>query len=174
MKTTITTAPVHAESWLRRACLGIGALGMSAAFLAAPAAMADPTDPAVPAVPAPPTVVATDTSTQQTAAEAPPAPTLAPTPAPVQHLSSPDNPPPGTTTTDPGAAPQGRLSYLRDLLHAMRTQEVSGSDALLLLTQRPLDANAAPPPGLPANPSGPVGTSAVPPSVDASAPAPAG
>lgn len=166
MKTTTNTA-VH--PWVRRTCLGFGALGVSAAFLAAPAAVADPADPVVPA---PPTVVATDTSTQQTSADAPPAPTPAPTPAPVQHLSSPDNPPPGTTTTDTGAAPEGRLSYLRDLLHAMRTQEVSGRDALLLLTQRPLDANATPPPGMSAGPSGPVGTSAVPPGVDTPTPTP--
>jgi hypothetical protein len=148
-------APVHADTWARRVCLGLGTLAVSTAFLAAPAAWADPADPADPALP---TVVATDTDTQLTSAA----------PAAVPHLSSPDNLPPGTTDTPP----QGRLNYLRDLLHAIRTQDVSGSDALLLLTQRPLDANATPPPGMSAGPSGPVGTSAVPPAVDASAPAP--
>lgn len=161
---TITTnAP---GTWVRRGRLGLGMLGVSAAVLAAPVAVADPADPVVPP---PPTVVAADASTPPVSPDASSAPT--PTPTPVQHLSSPDNPPPGTTTTPTGTAPQGRLSYLRDLLHAMRTQEVSGSDALLLLTQRPLDANAAPPPGMPAGPSGPVGTSAVPPATDAGAPA---
>ncbi|SRX82225.1 hypothetical protein [Mycolicibacterium parafortuitum] len=54
----------------------------------------------------------------------------------VPHLASPDNLPPGTTGA-PVATP-GRLGYLRELWHAMRTQEVSGGDALLLFTQRPL------------------------------------
>ncbi|WP_431232937.1 hypothetical protein ACQ856_26915 [Mycolicibacterium psychrotolerans] len=151
----------NAHVWVRSACLGIGALGVSAAILSAPMAAADPADPADPVVP---TIVAGDTG-------APPADVAAPAaPLPVQHLSSPDNPPPGTTTTGTDTAPQGRLSYLRDLLHAMRTQEVSGSDALLLLTQRPLDANAAPPPGMSSTPTGPVGTSAAPPAADAGAP----
>lgn len=155
----------NAHLWVRSACLGIGALGVSAAILSAPMAGADPAAPADPVVP---TTAAADTSAPP-ADESVPAPAAAP--APVQHLSSPDNPPPGTTTTGTDTAPQGRLSYLRDLLHAMRTQEVSGSDALLLLTQRPLDANAAPPPGMSSTPSGPVGTSAAPPAADAGAPA---
>ncbi len=141
--------------------MGLGALSVATALLAAPAAVADPTDPADPAVPIP---VATDTNPQVAAAA------LAAAPAPVQHLSSPDNLPPGTSAD--AIPPQGRLGYWRDLLHAMRTQEVSGSDALLLLTQRPLDADTAPPPGMPAGPSGPVGSSAVPPAADASVPAP--
>lgn len=155
----IMTSPVHADTWTRRVCLGIGALGISTAFLVAPAAWADPVEPADPAAP---TVVVTDANAQVAPAA----------PAPVQHLSSPENLPPGTSADAP--EPQGRLSYWRDLLHAMRTQEVSGNDALLLLTQRPLDADAAPPPGVSANPSGPVGTSALPPAVDAGAPVPAG
>lgn len=77
-----------------------------------------------------------------------------PAPEGVPHLASPDNLPPGTTTTP---VSQSRLGYLRDLWHAMRTQEVSGSDALLLLTQRPLSSGpqvaqpvAPPPPVAPA------------------------
>ena len=151
------SAPVHPDRWARRVCLGLGTLAVSTAFLAAPAAWADPADPTDPVVPIP---VATDTNTQA----------AAPAPTPVQHLSSPDNLPPGTSAD--AAPPQSRLDYWRDLLHAMRTQDVSGSDALLLLTQRPLDADAAPPPGMPAGPSGPVGSSAVPPAADASVPAP--
>ena len=45
--------------------MGLGALGVATAFLAAPAAFADPADPADPAVPIP---VATDTNTQVAAA----------------------------------------------------------------------------------------------------------
>jgi len=150
---------VKTAKWARRAGLGLGTLGIAAVFLAAPAAWADPDVPVDPAVPAP---VITDTN-----AQVPVIP--APAPAPVQHLSSPDNLPPGTSSE--AAPPQGRLGYWRDLLHAMQTQQVSGSDALLLLTQRPLDATTAPPPGVPADPSGPVGSSAVPPAADPAAPA---
>jgi hypothetical protein len=76
-------------------------------------------------------------------------------PTSVPHLSSPENLPPGTTDAPPDPN-QGRgLSYLRDLWHAVQTQEVSGKDALLLLTQRPMNADAAPPPGMPANPTPP-------------------
>ena len=74
----------------------------------------------------------------------------------VPHLSSPENLPPGTTETPIDQGQPRTLSYLRDLWHAVQTQEVSGGDALLLLTQRPLDANAAPPPGMPANPTPPL------------------
>jgi hypothetical protein len=80
----------------------------------------------------------------------------------VPHLASPDNLPPGTTTA-PVAPNQPRLSYLRDLLHAMRTQEVSGSDALLLLTQRPM--TSSPQTGQPVGPQAPVPV--VPPPADA-------
>ena len=44
------------------------------------------------------------------------------------------------------------MSYLRELWHAYQTQEVSGGDALLLLTQRPMDATSAPPPGMAVGP----------------------
>jgi hypothetical protein len=73
----------------------------------------------------------------------------------VPHLSSLENLPPGTTDTPLDAEPRG-LTYLRDIWHAYQTQEVSGRDALLLLTQRPMDANASPPPGMPANPTPPL------------------
>ena len=147
MKITMN-APVHIGTLARRISLGLGAAGVSVVFLSAPAAFADP---AAPIDPAPPTVVPADTGTQMTAAD----PSVAPTAIP--HLSSPDNLPPGTTDTPP----EGRLNYLRDLWHAIRTQDVSGSDALLLLAQRPMDAGATPPPGISAGPTGPVGSSAV-------------
>lgn len=66
----------------------------------------------------------------------------------VPHLASPENLPPGTSTTAPPST--SRLGYLRDLWHAMQTQEVSGSDALLLLTQRPM--TSSPKPGMAAGP----------------------
>ena len=105
-------------------------------------------------------------------------PAAAPAPAPladgVPHLPSPDNLPPGTTE-QPTDAPQGHgLSYLRDLWHAVQTQDVSGSGALLLLTQRPMDANATPPMGMspspqPATPADPAASL---PPLDPAAPAP--
>ena len=82
----------------------------------------------------------------------------APPPAEVPHLLSPENLPPGTSDV-PVEPPQGRgTSYLRDLLHAYQTQEISGKDALLLFTQRPLDANAMPTNGMPTGPQAPPGT----------------
>lgn len=76
----------------------------------------------------------------------PPPPVLAEQGTP--HLPSPDNLPPGTSEV-PVGPPQGRnLSYLREIWHAMQTQDVSFNEALFLLTQRPLDPGAAPPAGL--------------------------
>ena len=58
----------------------------------------------------------------------------------VQHLSSPDNPPPGTTSDEPVGPQSGpNVTYLKELWHAIQTQQVSKGDALLALTQRPLD-----------------------------------
>ena len=99
-------------------------------------------------------------------ADAPAVSVAAPVQAPaesVPHLASPENLPPGTSTTPP--ANTSRLGYLRDLWHAMQTQEVSGSDALLLLTQRPM--TSSPKPGMSAGPQ-----SAPPAPAPAAAPAP--
>lgn len=144
--------PVNISAAAGRICLGLGAAGAALALFSAPVAIADPADPVDPATP---TVVPADTGTQTASADPGAGPSAVP--AAVPHLSSPENLPPGTTDTPP----QGRLNYLRDLLHAIRTQDVSGSDALLLLAQRPLDANSAPPPGVSLGPTGPVGSSAV-------------
>ena len=54
----------------------------------------------------------------------------------VAHLPSPDSLPPGTTQAAPE---QQSLGYLRDLFHAVRSEDVSMKDALLLLAQRPMD-----------------------------------
>ncbi len=64
-------------------------------------------------------------------------------PAEVPHLTSPDNLPSGTTM-DEGALPaQGpNVTYLNELWHAIQTQDVTGKDALLALTQRPLTTPA--------------------------------
>jgi hypothetical protein len=166
---TITTnRAVHTDTLLRRAGLGLAALGVSAAFLAAaPAALADSTDPA-PApspvlVPAPPAVEPTDAAAQPVAAASS---QLADG---VPHLPSPDNLPPGTTDTPPQTR---SLGYLRDILHAIGSHDVSMNDALLLLAQRPMSATAGP--GQSPGPSGPVGSSAalpIAPAVPVDAPA---
>jgi hypothetical protein len=86
------------------------------------------------------------------------------TPTEVPHLSSPQNLPPGTTDqpTDPSQSTE--LGYLRELWHEVQTQNVSMKDALLLLAQRPLDANPVTPPGLPPGPQPPLSASPQPPS----------
>jgi hypothetical protein len=93
-------------------------------------------------------------------------------PAEVPHLASPDNLPTNTTmdeSTLPAQSPN--VTYLKELWHAIQTQDVTGKDALLALTQRPLTTPApdnvngpgpAPGPGaevapLPVDPAAPVG-----------------
>lgn len=110
----------------RRAPAGLGAL-IAMALLTAPIAGAEPIDPAGPSSPA--------------SVEAPPSPaSVEAAPAAVPHLPSPENLPPGTTQTAPE---QRTLGYLRDIWNTVRTEDVTMSDMLLLIAQRPM--NAAPP-----------------------------
>jgi hypothetical protein len=133
-------------------------------FTPIPTAFADPAGPPPP--PDQPTQPAAQPAAQPASAD------QAPVADGVPHLSSPTNLPPGTTD-DPSAPAQGpRMSYLRELWHAVQTQDVSGGDALLLLTQRPMDANAAPPAGLPPGPQA-QGHVPAPDSAPAPAPGPA-
>lgn len=113
--------------------------GAAAAMIfAAPSAGADPLAPE-PVLPVDPAVPAPEVPGEVVAAP----------PAEVPHLTSPDNLPPGTSA-EPVGPQQGRgVSYLRELWHAYQTQDVSGGDALLLLTQRPLNADSPPPAGAP-------------------------
>jgi hypothetical protein len=56
------------------------------------------------------------------------------------HLASPDNLPPGYTA-DPSqveGSSSPNVTYLKEIWHAIQTQDISGKDALLALTQRPL------------------------------------
>lgn len=90
-------------------------------------------------------VLALGFAPQAAANPADPDPVPAPTPAAAQsviqpegvpHLPSPDNLPPGATQT----APEHRnLSYLREIWQAVRGQNITMSDALLLIAQRPMD-----------------------------------
>jgi resuscitation-promoting factor RpfA len=85
-----------------------------------------------------------------------PAAALPPVPAEVPHLVSPENLPPGTVDELAPAPGQGpNTTYLREIWHAIQTQDISGKDALLALTQRPLttpDTPGGPPPNLPLGP----------------------
>jgi hypothetical protein len=120
---------------------------------AAPAVASSPA--AVPAVASSPAVPSPGPSA--TASVDPAAATNTATATPVSHLTSPQNLPPGTTD----AAPQAptRLGYLRDVLQAIRSEDVTMSDALLLLAQRPMDAKPTAGSSLAAGPSAPTGTS---------------
>lgn len=148
----------------------------AALWLGTPSAQADPDAP----TPPPPGPVPAEQSITTQAAAGDPVPAEQAPPTEVPHLSSPQNLPPGTTDV-PLDAGQGRTkSYLRDLWHAVQTQDISGKDAILLLTQRPLDANAMPTNGLPAGPQAPPGTPPPPgaptldaPPADGALPAPA-
>ncbi|MGW4098661.1 transglycosylase family protein [Mycobacterium sp. NPDC004974] len=91
----------------------------------------------------------------------------------VPHLASPQNLPPGTTTDSPSQIPgQGpNATYLREIWHAIQTQDISGKDALLALTQRPLSTPDSPggqAPNLPVAPMDP----AAPAPADAAVPVP--
>ena len=71
-------------------------------------------------------------------------------PAEVPHLSSLENLPPGTTEELEANSQYPNITYLRELWHAIKTQDVSGNGALLALTQRRLTSEGP-------QQSGPVG-----------------
>ena len=119
----------------RRAAAGLCAL-IALTLLTAPGAGADLIDLAEPSPPA-----AVEAPPPPAAVEVPslPAPVEA-APAATPHLPSPDNLPPGTTQI----APERRtLGYLRDIWNSVRTEDVTMSDMLFLIAQRPM--TAAPP-----------------------------
>ncbi|WP_370330615.1 transglycosylase family protein [Mycolicibacterium hippocampi] len=134
------------------------------AAVAAPPAPA-PVDPLAPladvAVPAPAYDIANQAVTGELAL-----------PEASPHLVSPDNLPPGTTV-DPALVPNEspNVTYLKEIWHAIQTQDITGSDALLALTQRPLttpDTPGGPPPNTPL----PVGADPAAPMPPVPAPAP--
>ncbi len=158
--------------------------GMAAALVAAaPQALADPPAPTPsPAPPAPPA------SAEVSAAAAPapdplPAPAPAPAPAPtesdgVSHLASPDTLPPGTTLDPTGRGNESpNISYLKDLWHAVQSQEISGKEALIMgLAQRGMNTpipNQVPGPNVPKAPAPPAPAPPAPPAPAAPAAPPA-
>ncbi|MCT7661871.1 hypothetical protein [Mycobacterium deserti] len=137
---------------MKKLSVAAGSLGVLAAVWLAPSALADPVVPAPPPPPPP-------TAAVQAAAGEPAAPPAEGVP----HLASPENLPPGYSMAPVGPQESSGVTYLRELWHAVQTQEVSGKDALLLLTQRPLDPGTAPPPGMSPNPTPPAPGQPLPP-----------
>jgi hypothetical protein len=129
----------------RRAAAGLGAL-IALTLLTAPGAGADPIDPAEPSSPA-----AVEAPSSPAAVEVPLSPVaVEAAPAATPHLPSPENLPPGTTQT----APERRtLGYLRDIWNSVRTEDVTMSDMLFLIAQRPMTAE---PPAAPSPVTAPV------------------
>ena len=94
-------------------------------------------------------------------------------PAEVPHLVSPDNLPPGATM-DPTALPaqSDNVTYLKEIWHAIQTQDITGKDALLALTQRPLTTPAPENVNGPGGGLGPVAEVPPPPPADPALPPP--
>lgn len=112
---------------------------LGAPMVIAPGAGANPTDPAQPPSPTAEVVPASAVGSPGNAPAMPDA---------VPHLLSPDNLPPHTTREPPE---RRTLGYLRDIWNTVRTEDVTMSDMLLLIAQRPMNAPApASPPAVPA------------------------
>jgi hypothetical protein len=141
-----------------------------------------PADPAVPTPPLPPAAApAADPLAPLNAVDVPaPAADAAnqavagALPAPpdgVPHLPSPDALPPGYTT-DASQVPQEgpNVGYLRELWHAVQTQDISGKEALLGLAQRSMTTpypQQAPGPNVPVVPGDPAAPAPAPAPEDA-------
>jgi hypothetical protein len=139
---------------------GVGVAGLAAAVIVAPGAFADPQVPGPPPGP--------DATVQ---ASAPPPLQGSTPPDGVPHLTSPDNLPPDTSAEPVGPQSGPGTSYARDIWNSMQTQDISWRQGLLLLiAQRPMNPNAAPPPGMSSSPQ-PQGPQQ--PAPDAPAPPPA-
>jgi hypothetical protein len=136
-----------------------------------PQAPADPADPAVPPVLPAPAPAPADPG----AAPAPGTSVVASSPTTqlpdgVPHLTSPENLPPGTSDQPEGPQDGPNVTYLKELWHAVQTQQVSRGDALLALTQRPMNTPVTNDPSMgtpPVDPNAPL------PGPGAPAPAPA-
>lgn len=165
----------------RRIRIGMGVFAVGLAVFAAPVAAADPATPADPVQIAPAPAAAPVSPAAATAPESAPASAAAPEAAAVpaitpadgaQHLPSPDSLPPGTTQEAPSHPTVG---FLRDIWHALRSGEVSGTDALMLLGTRPVDPNklSASKPSNQGVPTDQVAADAAPPGAPDAGPAPA-
>ena len=134
-----------------------------------------PADPAVPVVPADAvtvTVPAADGTDVTAAAAGVPVPDAVSEADGIQHLSSPDNLPPGTTADQPVNSTGPNVSYLKELWHAVQSQQISRSDALVALAQRPMTTPVTNGPNLGAVDPATVDAAAAPAPVGASADVP--
>lgn len=120
--------------------VAVSALFLALGGLSSPLAAADPPAPDDPS-PAPVAESALVSASAQVSEALPTAGAAAATvpaaPEGVPHLPSPDNLPPGTTQAEPE---HRRLGYLREIWQAVRSEDVTMGDALLLIAQRPLDS----------------------------------
>nr|WP_108723702.1 hypothetical protein [Mycolicibacterium komanii]CRL68249.1 FHA domain-containing protein [Mycolicibacterium komanii] len=182
----------------------LGAGMAAALMAAAPQTFADPAAPAPPPAPPPPPASAAVTAAAAPApaplaapapapadplavlrpapAAPPPAPAPEPAAAPaptepegVSHLASPDTLPPGTTLDPTGRGNESpNISYLKDLWHAVQSQEISGKEALIMgLAQRGMNTpipNQVPGPNVPNAPAAPAPAAPAPPAPLAPAP----
>ncbi|KAA0107863.1 transglycosylase family protein [Mycolicibacterium sp. P1-5] len=132
-----------------------------------------PADPAVPPTlpPAPAPVPADPAAAPAPGTNVVAASPTTPLPDGVPHLSSPENLPPGTSDQPEGPQEGPNVTYLKELWHAVQTQQVSRGDALLALTQRPLNTPVTNDPSMGAAPAGPNAAAPVLPVQDAPAPA---
>lgn len=135
------------------------AAGPVAALAVAAAAAADPGSPVGPPAPGPAPAPAAASAPQADPAD----PALAASGG-TPHLASPDALPPGATMDPTGQGTETpNLSYLKDLWHAVQSQEISGKEALILgIAQRGMNTpvpGQAPGPNVPISPgaSGAVG-----------------
>ncbi len=109
------------------------------------APLAPATDPAVPPVQT--TAPSSDGTTAVASGQLPDG---------VPHLTSPDNPPPGTSAEPVGPQSGPNVSYLKELWHAVQTQEISKNDALMALAQRPMTTPVTNDPRMGSAPAAPV------------------
>lgn len=120
----------------------MAAAGLGLVFGAVPVACADPgsdTGTAV-AASAPTALAAGSAPNAAPSTQTPSTQTTSTPPDGVSHLPSPGSLPPGAVQGSPEPRTFG---YLRDLFQAVRSDDVSMKEALLLLAQRPLDTPAA-------------------------------
>ena len=139
--------------------------GIAAALVAAaPQALADPATPAPPPPPADAAPVVAAAAPAPAQLPAPPATASGETPVAatqgVSHLPSPEALPPGTTMDPSVKGHEGpNVSYLKDLWQAVRNQEISGKEALIMgLAQRGMNTpypDQAPGPNVPISPADP-------------------
>ena len=146
----------------------LGALAAALTVLGAPAAGADPdTAPVDPPAPQalieaqPAAQALLDTPAPQALLDTPAAVSVTP-PDGVPHLTTPDNLPPGTTQT-PTRGQSSTTEYLKDVWRAVRNQDVTMAEALVLIAQRPMDSSGVLQAMTPhSSPLAPAGTAPVP------------